>query len=159
MLSRISPDIARWPMPGVALLLLFASGLLGCSNGEEPCYPVRGQVVYEDGQPAVELVNGSIALIPDREGGTPIASGTIGDDGRFVLSTRREKDGAVAGPHRVAIELPDLDSMDGDARHRQPPRVRLDRDALDNLRVTVEPKSNELTITVKRATKGKKPSN
>jgi hypothetical protein len=100
-----------------------------------------------------------VAQIPDREGGTPIASGTIGAEARFVLSTRREKDGAVAGPHRVAIELPDLDSMDADARKRQPPRVRLDHEALENLRVTVEPKSNELTITVKRATKGKKSAN
>ncbi len=160
MLPRISPDFgSRQGWPGTTLLVLLAGGLLGCSHDEEPCYPVRGQVVYEDGRPAVELVNGSIALIPDREGGNPIASGTIGDDGRFVLSTRREKDGAVAGPHRVAIELPDLDSMDGDARHRQPPRVRLDREALDNLRVTVEPKRNELTITVKRVSKGKKPAN
>lgn len=147
----------RWLIPRiVALLLVCSGGAAGCSSGEEPCYPVRGQLVYEDGQPALELVHGSIALIPDREGGSPIASGTINDEARFVLSTRRDKDGAIAGPHRVAIEPPDLDSMDGDARKRQPPRVRLDREALENLRVTVEPKSNELTITVKRATKGKK---
>lgn len=124
--------------------------LLGCGSDELTCYPVSGVVVYENGEPAKELVNGSIAFIPQREGNTPTATGTIGEDGRFRLSTRRPNDGAIAGKHLVSIELADSDALDDDARKRQPPKVRLDKAWLENLYVTVEAKSNDLTIQVKR---------
>ncbi|MFQ3594464.1 MAG: hypothetical protein SNJ82_14910 [Gemmataceae bacterium] len=124
--------------------------LSGCSGGEEPCFPVSGIVVYEDDQPALELVNGSVTFIPQRQGGSPVASGSIGADARFRLSTRRPNDGAVAGTHKVDIQLPDYDALDSDARVRQPPKVRLDPKTLEKLTATVEPRSNDLKIQLKR---------
>jgi hypothetical protein len=58
---------------------------------------VSGTVAY-DGKP---LANGYVTLIPDGPGET--ASGQIGPDGRFTLSTFAPGDGVRPGAYKVRI--------------------------------------------------------
>jgi hypothetical protein len=75
----------------VALLLLTA----GCSNGPE-IVSVSGQVLI-DGKP---LTHGFVQVAP--KGFRP-ASGEIGSDGRFTLTTLNKGDGCLIGTHPVAV--------------------------------------------------------
>lgn len=76
-----------------AVLLLLAC--MGCDNRPRRV-PVAGQVLI-DGQP---LTTGFVRVIP--EGARP-ATGAIGKDGRFRLTTFDGEDGCVLGTHRVEI--------------------------------------------------------
>lgn len=78
----------------------------GCRRGPD-IVPVSGRVEV-DGKP---LTTGGIMVVPD---GGRAASGAIGSDGRFTLSTFREGDGAIKGRHKVevfAIERPAKDQQ------------------------------------------------
>lgn len=75
----------------VALVLLAT----GCNNGPE-IVPVSGQV-FIDGKP---LTHGFIQVAPK---GFRAASGKIGADGRFTLTTEQKGDGCLVGTHPVAI--------------------------------------------------------
>jgi hypothetical protein len=82
----------------LALLVLLGSGGCGGKASDPnvgPTVPVQGKVTYM-GQP---LAGGTIQFEPDRG---REASGTIGPDGTFTLTTFNENDGAVVGTHRVA---------------------------------------------------------
>ena len=72
--------------------------LPGCSSNGVPTYPVRGQVVFADGEPVkfgrVEFYHAGHDLT---------SSGTIQSDGSFQLSTYSERDGAPAGSHDVVV--------------------------------------------------------
>ena len=124
-------------------------GTAGCSTDPDRTYPVRGVVVYEDGQPAKELAGGSVTFNPAEEG-RAISSGSIEEDGTFVLNSKREGDGAVAGKHQAVIEPPGLETQGADARRPQPLRAIIDPTTAVQ-QVTVEPKSNAITLKVKRA--------
>jgi hypothetical protein len=96
--------VAAWLSVVVAVVLL--AGWTGCekkSGSEYNVAPVKGTVTYE-GEAVTE---GSVRLQPlqssDTAGitGKP-ASGQVGDDGTFVLSTYGEQDGAVIGKHKVS---------------------------------------------------------
>lgn len=83
------------------LFLLFAlAGILlpGCGSGQRETTPVSGKITV-DGKP---LTTGRIMFWPD-DGG-PTATSTIGSDGSYRLTTYRENDGAVLGPHKVTVE-------------------------------------------------------
>jgi len=67
----------------------------GCSDGLSTA-PVEGKVLYR-GKP---LEFGSVIFQPEVG---PAATGTIGPDGTFRLSTYTDGDGAVIGKHRVRI--------------------------------------------------------
>ncbi|MFO0791362.1 MAG: hypothetical protein U0805_18025 [Pirellulales bacterium] len=89
-LGRLSPRAAF-------IWLALCGALVGCKPGDRAdVVPVSGKVLLE-GQP---LKFGSITFQPMR--GQP-ASGTIGPDGSFTLSTYRPGDGAAVGQHRVKI--------------------------------------------------------
>lgn len=136
---QVAPHFA----PVLALL-----ALAGCSGGPDRPYPVRGVVVYEDGQPAKELAGGSVTFTPASDTGQMISSGSIEDDGTFVLSCKREGDGAIAGKHRVEIELPGIEGQEDDPKFRSP-KVAIDsKSAVQE--VTVEPRSNDITLKVTR---------
>ena len=77
----------------VAALWLIAGG---CGGDRLSTAPVEGKVLYR-GEP---LEFGSVLFQP--EAGPP-ATGTIGADGSFELSTYSNGDGAVIGKHRVSI--------------------------------------------------------
>lgn len=82
-----------------ALRTLAALGvaiLVGCGDGRLPTAPVSG-VVTLDGKP---VTSGAVVFTPDH--GWP-AQGELDSDGRFVLSTYEEGDGAILGEHRIVV--------------------------------------------------------
>lgn len=133
------------------LLLIAVLIVAGCSGDPNKPYPVRGVVVYEDGKPATELARGSVTFTLPTDAGQVLSSGTIADDGSFILSYKKEGDGAIAGNHRVVIEPPGIEGQEDDPKLRRP-RAVIDP-ASTVQEVTVEPKNNNITLTVKRATR------
>ncbi|WP_425615837.1 hypothetical protein NA78x_005769 [Anatilimnocola sp. NA78] len=79
-----------------AVLVVALLGLAGCGNSGPQVVPVSG-VVLIDGAP---LSYGHIQVIPT---GWRPASGSIGADGRFTLTTNVQGDGVAVGTHKVAI--------------------------------------------------------
>lgn len=92
----------------------------GCVGGDSrfDTAPVRGKVLCE-GQP---LTSGTITFTPVVEGGTAVpgksASGAVGPDGTFVLTTYEPDDGAIIGRHTVYYSPPatgeDAETEEGD---------------------------------------------
>jgi hypothetical protein len=80
--------------------------LASCSNphGEVSTVPVSGQVLV-NGQPAVgvQITFHLIGEMPER-GFFP--SGITKEDGKFVLETYHQADGAPPGDYRVTLEWP-----------------------------------------------------
>lgn len=91
----------NWNIATVAALAaaaaLLAAGGCGPGNGLNLA-KVRGKISYK-GAP---VPGGSVKFEPDAPDAPP-AAGSIGADGSFVLSTEEAGDGAVVGPHRIAI--------------------------------------------------------
>jgi hypothetical protein len=138
------------PSPRLLVPVLAALTTAGCSSDRDKPYPVRGVIVFEDGQPARELAGGSVTFAPISDEGRMISSGTIAEDATFVLSCKKEGDGAVAGKHRLVIEPPEREGNTGDAPRRRPLKAIIDLQTAVQ-EITVEPKSNEITLKVKRA--------
>lgn len=92
------------------LILLGAAALAGCGTasgtpsldgGTLPTVPAQGTIT-RGGKP---LNEGIITLVPIVDGGSAYqASGEIGADGRFTLTSGGGNDGAVPGRYRVKIE-------------------------------------------------------
>jgi len=78
----------------MGLLLLGA----GCGSDRPATYPVRGRVVFSNGQP-VKL--GTVELLSKDH--RINATGTIQADGSFELGTFSSRDGACAGEHSVIV--------------------------------------------------------
>lgn len=79
-------------LPVLALLILLA----GCGPSQPDRVPVSGTVTI-DGKP---VTAGSIMVVPE---GSRAATGALGPDGRFTLTTHDENDGTVPGTHKVAV--------------------------------------------------------
>jgi len=79
----------------VALLVVMAACLPGCRRGPV-VVPVSG-VVEVDGKP---LASGAITVVPT-DGRA--ASGRIGKDGRFTLTSFAPGDGVLTGTHQVVV--------------------------------------------------------
>ena len=81
---------------GVTLMVAACALLcLGCSRGPAR-YPASGQVVFADGTP---LRGGNVEFHGEQLDHPWIASGTIGEDGKFELTTRELGRGAVPGDY------------------------------------------------------------
>src|SRR5262245_41165848 len=83
----------------VALALL---GLTGCGGEALKTYPVRGRVVFADGDVA-QLAGGHVEFMLESDP-TVRADGKIGPDGSFVLRTQhkgRMLNGAAEGAYRA----------------------------------------------------------
>ncbi|MCC6127173.1 MAG: hypothetical protein IT426_19600 [Pirellulales bacterium] len=78
------------------ILILLSILPAGCGDGRPRRVPVSGRVSI-DGQP---LTAGFIQVFPVKD---RAASGPIGPDGRFTLSTFDQDDGCVLGKHRVLV--------------------------------------------------------
>jgi hypothetical protein len=76
-------------------MLLVALALAGCGASRNTS-PAKGQVKV-GGNPAANL---TVTFYPEK--GRP-ATGTTDAQGNFVLSTFCANDGAVVGPHKVAV--------------------------------------------------------
>ena len=137
--------------PRYAAIVLVGAALFagGCASDANKPFPVRGVIVYEDdGKPVTGLAGGSITFMPATGEGRP-SSSSIKADATFVLSCMREDDGALPGKHRVEIELPEPGVGDVPKKARPPARQSIDP-ASAIQEVTVEAKSNSITIKVKK---------
>src|SRR5947208_16649303 len=96
-----SRAVARPANPGsvrrmAACLLGLVALVAGCGDRALqplPTHEVKGRVVLRNGKP---LSAGRVVFVPV-EGLTPPASGALGPDGSFTLTTREAGDGAAAG--------------------------------------------------------------
>src|SRR5262245_54558099 len=79
----------------VVLVLLLALSA-GCGDNRPKTAVVRGTVNYK-GKP---VPNGTVSFVPSSG---PKATGEIGPDGSYQLTTFRKGDGAVLGEHKVVI--------------------------------------------------------
>jgi hypothetical protein len=86
------------PLAVAAPLLLLVGGC-GPSGGVSAVetVPVKGKVTYK-GKP---LTKGVVTFEPRNSGRT--ATGQIGPDGDFELTTLKKGDGAAPGKHRVSV--------------------------------------------------------
>lgn len=127
----------------------YASGLVivlaGC-QGSSPLAPtceVKGQILLADGRP---LTSGRVTFVSE-DGSSPPASGEVGPDGGFSLTTRVVGDGAVPGDYKVRVE-PDLPPGRQIGRPRFPLKY-VDEDS-SGLLVTIQSEPNRLDpITLK----------
>lgn len=124
---------------------------VGC--GTEKFHPVSGQLVYPDGSPVTELEGGTVIFEgADASGKGYSASGAIGADGRFTLTTEKPGDGAVAGANRVMVQPQVL------APDKPPRRVILpkyDSAETSGLTVEVKPGPNDVKLKVEPVKGGK----
>jgi hypothetical protein len=128
-----------------AIVLCFS--LSGCGSGG--IHPVEGQVVWKDGTPAKNLA-GSLVFFELPEKRTS-SRGSIQADGSFRLTTDKENDGAPAGEHTVLIIEVGRKSLGGpDSSAIAPGKIdtRYATPATSDLRATVKPGKNNLTLTV-----------
>jgi hypothetical protein len=78
------------------ILILFSVLSAGCGDGLPRRVPVSGHVLI-DGKP---LTAGFVKILPANDRG---ATGTIGEDGRFTLTTFEKDDGCVLGKHPALV--------------------------------------------------------
>jgi hypothetical protein len=142
-----------WQKHGLAVaLLMLVSLLLGCGSGY---YPVEGQVVWKDGKPATELA-GSLVIFECAEKKTS-AQGVIQPDGKFKLTTLKPNDGAAAGEHVVLVMETGRKPQGGpDGTNLAPSKIdmRYATPSTSDLRATVKPGKNAVTLTVERGSAG-----
>src|SRR6478609_4830423 len=103
--------VVRQPTRAAALLALVLAAVAGCSDVKMAS--VSGQVTY-NGKP---VTGGSLSFSPiptngEREPGKPGAA-VVGSDGKYVVGTYGEADGAVIGKHQVSYSAPVLPFPEG----------------------------------------------
>ena len=94
----------------IALLSLFVALIpllaIGCVGDGFTLAPVTGTVTF-DGTPVADLtVTFSPKSTEDNPTPGPFSTATTDSEGKFTLTSRAGKPGAVIGPHRVTIRLP-----------------------------------------------------
>ena len=125
---------------GASCLAVVAMGCGGSGPPNVTTYKVDGQVLLPDGKP---LTTGRVTIVPtSTEGKALPASGDIGIDGRFTLTTRDPGDGAAAGDYKVRIDAPPLPAISGKSKLRFPQKYS-DIDNTD-LAITIKSEPNRL---------------
>lgn len=94
MPSTVSAGRSRLTLGAALATVCFA--LAGCGDGGPKIVPVSGYVTI-DGQP---LTYGHVQVLPS---GWRPASGHIGGDGRFTLTTHVQGDGCAIGTHPAVV--------------------------------------------------------
>lgn len=89
--------VARVFRPRVSIPALALCVVMGCGPSLTPPVPSGGTASYR-GKP---IEQGRVIFVPEAEGGEA-AGGTI-RDGKFVLTTREEGDGAIPGRYKVGV--------------------------------------------------------
>jgi hypothetical protein len=128
-----------------AALVAVVVGLAGCGDGGPKIVPVSG-VVTIDGQP---LSYGHVQVIP---AGWRPASGRIGADGRFTLTTTVSGDGCAVGTHPVAVLAGE--SLTPETMKWHAPQKYADIKT-SNLTVTITGPTDDLKIELKSDGGGK----
>ena len=139
-----------------ALITLFVCcsiASIGC--GGYRTYPVQGTAKLKDGSDIARLAGHAVmfeATEAGPDGKVASATGEIGADGKFLLSTNATNDGAYPGKYRVAVTAPDppVDAP------RPPAVIHLKYRFLltSGLEATVEAKSTQ-TVTLELDPPGK----
>jgi hypothetical protein len=133
-------------------VLVFGLFAAGCGSRT---VPVEGVVVYSDAPdaPATDLAGYVITFESDGADGKPAsATGTVGADGTFRVSTFKEGDGALKGKQKVAITPPILESGSS-----APSKIQAKYHDLrtSGLEANIEPGTNKVKLTVERIGKKK----
>lgn len=127
----------------VLCLLLVATllALPGCNSGPRT-FPVHGKVTYK-GKP---VPNGTVLFTPLTVG--PTATGEIGKDGSYSLTTYKPGDGAVVGKYKVTIvAMEDMTGRLPEDRNPLPPPIIPDKySTLGTTDLTGEVNEGENTI-------------
>jgi hypothetical protein len=131
---------------GLAVVLL-----TGCQSDRTKPYPVRGTVVLTNGQPATDLAGGLVTFTSSDMKTSSI--GEIGPDGTFVLSTEKKGNGAIPGTYEVAVSPP-IQEERSERLRKQPQQVP--HYVCVQRSIIVEPKTNEVKLTVRQATRGER---
>lgn len=122
-----------------AVLVLFLALATGCGKGPKTAV-VRGTVTYK-GKP---VPNGTVNFVP---ASGPSATGEIGSDGSFQLTTFRKGDGAVLGEHKVVIVAMQKNDPNVEAfTPLPPPIVPIKYTSLATTDLKAEVKDQENTI-------------
>ncbi|MEZ6129778.1 MAG: carboxypeptidase regulatory-like domain-containing protein [Planctomycetaceae bacterium] len=131
------------------LNFVFLLCVVGCGSDQVATYPVTGRVVFLDGSP---VRTGTVELESKQFGTT--ATGSINQDGTFVLGTYTPNDGAAEGEHNAIVVQMIIN--DGSIRHTVdhgnpvPPSYG-DYDT-SPLTVSVQPiEQNEIVLTLESA--------
>jgi hypothetical protein len=123
-------------------LLVVLVSAVGCGTSERAIprtYPVEGRVVLGNGTP---LTAGRIAFVP-RDVLIPPASGAIGADGGFRLTTKVDGDGAAPGEYKVRIEPAETPDTPKRGRRLKFPVKFVDEDS-SGIVVNVRAETNQL---------------
>ena len=98
--SLLANVVHPFTSPGVGRATALIAMLIACHGcspkGGMPTAPVSGTVTYQ-GNP---VTSGTVMFVPQTG---KAATGNIGPDGHYTLTTYDEGDGAVLGTHRVEI--------------------------------------------------------
>jgi hypothetical protein len=121
----------RWRHPTLAGLMLcgMLPALAGCGESTSPFVKVGGTVTL-DGKP---LSSGFVQFQPTSG---QVASGEIGPDGGFVLSTHSAGDGVLPGTYGVTVVAYDPEASEQTPEHLIVP-LRYTRSGASGLEVTV----------------------
>jgi hypothetical protein len=134
--------MARWTALAATVVLL----LSGCSSGRPKTAIVRGTITYK-GKP---VPNGTVSFIPTSG---PAATGEIGPDGSYTLTTFRPGDGAILGTHKVVIAaMQDMAGRLPEDRNPLPPPIVPDKYTsigTTDLKADVEDKENIINFDLK----------
>lgn len=125
-----------WQWLSVAAACVMAAG---CDSHPYDLADVSGKVTL-DGQPlAGAIVNTQPIATGSSSSPGPGSFGKTDEQGRFTLElATRAVPGAVVGPHRVTIRMPDSGDTSDEAVNRKTERARLPQAALDgSLRLNV----------------------
>jgi len=144
----------RTEIAGVACLCLLVAGC-GGDTSKPKVAPVRGTVTQK-GKP---LTGGDVMFTPSQGpagASGHVATGQIGSDGSYSLTTFNTGDGAVLGTHKVTVvarATADLEKMNkkqgGAIAYKLPPSLvppKYTRVDSTPLTYTVEDKSNVIDI-------------
>lgn len=131
----------------LATVLMLAA--CGCGSDKVPTYPVSGRVQFADG----EVVRTGTIELESQDFGTT-ATGTIQDDGTFVLGTYTSNDGAAPGAHRaIVVQIIIADGITQHTHdHGRPVPPHFGDYSSSGLTVEVKPlDQNQLTVTLSDA--------
>jgi hypothetical protein len=132
---------------------LVAVVVAGCSDPNRP-YPVSGTVIFENGEPAREAAGGTITFNSAELKKSSV--GEIQPDGTFRLTTTRKDDGAPPGRYKVTVMNPLPPDNPGQPAPKRVIDRRYESLQTTDLEETVQPKSNDILLKVKRAGIAKK---
>jgi hypothetical protein len=119
---------------------------LGCGNNNQPSRPVvdvsavKGKVTFE-GQPTpgATVTFHPVSGVSEK---TPAASGIVGDDGSFQLTTYKQNDGAAPGKYKVTAYWTKPTDPDVDGPPLLP--LKYSDPQLSGLEIEVQKGTNEL---------------